>query len=335
MLLEELTFMFLLFFHSPLYFIINLPLVLDLSIVLTHHLLGLWSDDLFNESLLCIFLELLKFLLPLLHYLRKLLSLLKVGIMDNSLFIVLLFNNLLCAVPEALLELALHDILRLLLPEPVLLVLLLALDLLGLVDGPHHRDLVLIELPLPLLVLHPLLLVQHHLELLPYYRPSIRFYLSLFRLLLLELLQILLNIESILYFLDLKQLLPLLLATHLRLQRLQMLLHLHLPLLHGPLLLKLRHLTLLSDHSRPLVHVATCVQRQVADDRLLRVLIVVGLSREVGVLVAASPGGVTPELLIGLLGIVQFEVGVQDLRAVWGRYQTWCTHLLLPKCSYF
>jgi hypothetical protein len=328
--------MFLLFFHSPLYFIINLPLVLDLSIVLTHHLLGLWSDNLFNESLLSIFLELLKFLLPLLHYLCKLLSFLKVRIMDNSLLIVLLFNNLLCAVPEALLELALHDILRLLLPEPVLLVLLLALDLLGLVDGPHDRDLVLIELPLPLLVLHPLLLVQHHLELLPYYRPSIRFYLSLFRLLLLELLQILLNIEPILHLLDLEQLLPLLLATHLRLQRLQMLLHLHLPLLHSPLLLKLSHLTLLSDHGRPLVHVTTCVQRQVADHRLLlRVLIVVGLSREVGVLVPASPGGVTPELLIGLLGIVQFEVGVQDLSAVWGRYQARCTHLLLPKSSYF
>jgi hypothetical protein len=54
------------------------------------------------------------------------------------------------------------------------------------VDRPHHRHLVLVELPLPLLVLHPLLLVQHRLELLPDYSPPVCLYLSLLRLLLLE-----------------------------------------------------------------------------------------------------------------------------------------------------
>jgi hypothetical protein len=325
--------MFLLFFQGPLYLIINLPLVLDLPIVLTHHLLGLRSDNLVNESLLRILRELLKPLLPLLHHFSKLLPFLKVGIMDDSLLVVLLFNDLLRPVPEPLLELALHDVLRLLLPELGLLVFLLALDLLGLVDRSHHRHLVLVELPLSLLVLHPLLLVQHYLELLPDYRSPVRLYLSLLCLLLLKLLQILLNIEPILHLLDLEELLPLLLAAHLRLQRLQVLLDLHLPLLHRSLLLKLGHLTLLGDHGRPLVDVAPGVQRQIADDRRVLIQLTCISSGVVRELVAA--GGVASELVKGLLRIVQFQVRVQDLVAVWGRDQAWGTHLLLPKSSYF
>jgi hypothetical protein len=74
------------------------------------------------------------------------------------------------------------------------------------------------------------------------------------------------------------------------------LLHLHLLLLHRSLLLKLSHLALLSDHGRPLVHVAPCVQRQVADDR--RVLeLLTRVTRVVGKLVAAR--GVTSELVKG------------------------------------
>ncbi len=102
------------------------------------------------------------------------------------------------------------------------------------------------------------------------------------------------NIEPILHLLNLKQLLPLLLAAHLRLQRLQVFLHFHLLLLHRSLLLKLGHLALLGDHGRPLVYVAPGVQREVADDR--RVLeLLTRVTRVVGKLVAAW--GVTSELV--------------------------------------
>ena len=112
-----------------------------------------------------------------------------------------------------------------------------------------------------------------------------------------------------------------------------MLLHLHLPLLHRSLLLKLGHLTLLGDHGRPLVDVAPGVQRQIADDRRVLIQLTCISSGVVRELVAAR--GVASELFKGLLRIVQFQVRVQDLVAVWGRDQACGTHLLLPKSSYF
>lgn len=180
--------MFLLLLHGSLNLLINLPLILYLSNILALHLLGLWRDHLLQKPLLRVLCELLKPLLPLLHHLRVLLPLLKVRVVHNSLLVVHLFDNLGGSVAEALLEFALHDVLRLLLPEPVPLVLLLALGLLGLLDCSHHRDPVLLKLPLPLLVLHPLLLVQDYLELLPYHSPPVSLYLTLLRLLLLKLL---------------------------------------------------------------------------------------------------------------------------------------------------
>lgn len=180
--------MLLLLLHGSLNLLINLPLILYLSNILALHLIGLWCDHLLNKPLLRVLRELLKPLLPLLHHLCVLFPLLKVRVVHNGLLIVHLFGNLGGSVAEALLELALHDVLRLLLPEPVPLVLLLALDFLGLLDCPHHRDLILLKIPLPLLVPHALLLVNDYLLLLPYHSPAVSLYLSLLRLLLLKLL---------------------------------------------------------------------------------------------------------------------------------------------------
>ena len=177
--------MFLLFFQGPLYLVINFSLVLDLPIILTLHLLWLRSDNLLKESLLRILCELLKPLLSLFHDLRKLLSLVKVRVIHNRLLIVLLFDNLLCQVFKPLFELALHDILRLLLLLFDLFFFFLALDLLGLMNCPHYRDFVLVKLPLSLFDLHSFLLVQNRFELLPNYCSAVCFYLSLLHLLLL------------------------------------------------------------------------------------------------------------------------------------------------------
>ena len=180
--------MFLLLLHGSLNLLINLPLILNLSNVLALHLFGLWRDHLLHKPLLRVLRELLKPLLSFLHHFRMLLPLLKVRVLHDCLLVVHLFDDLGGSIADALLELALHDVLRLLLPEPVPLVLLLALDLLGLLDRSHHRDPVLLKLSLPLLVFHTLLLVQDYLELLPYHGPAVSLYLTLLHLLLLKLL---------------------------------------------------------------------------------------------------------------------------------------------------
>ncbi len=77
--------------------------------------------------------------------------------------------------------------------------------------------------------------------------------------------------QPILLFLNLIQFFPLFLDKQLTLQRLIVLFNLILPQVHLAFLLKLCHLTLFLDHRRPLIHVASGIQRQIADNRDIRV----------------------------------------------------------------
>ena len=108
-----------------------------------------------------------------------------------------------------------------------------------------------------------------------------------------------------------------------------MLLHLHLPHLSLPFLLKLSHFALLGDHGRPLIYVSPCIQRQVADDRGIvvdRLVLLIG--------VVDGVWGVAPEVLVSQLWVVELQVRVQDLVAVRGRDKAWRADLFLAEGSY-
>ena len=108
-----------------------------------------------------------------------------------------------------------------------------------------------------------------------------------------------------------------------------MLLHLHLPHLSLPLLLKLSHFALLGDHGRPLIYVAPCIQRQVTDNRRIvvdRLVLLIGVVNGVW--------GVAPEVLVSQMRVVELQVRVQDLVAVRGRDKAWRADLFLAEGSY-